>query len=789
MNKNLHVSVRALVELLLKTGDLSSPFDGLYRPNGLSGIRAHQKIQKSRPASYTPEVPVEHRVRSGPCVLQIQGRIDGIYRSMGKLILEEIKTTQRELDGFITGSQALHWAQLRVYAACYAAAQGIDELTLQLTYLQLDSGRVRTFFLDETAEALTLFLEDLIDRYLDWVTRVESHKTRRDRSIHTSEFPYPELRAGQQRMMAEVSGTLRGGEQCLIQAPTGTGKTAAALYPALRALSDGDIERVFYLTARTTGRAIAEKTLDEMRAKGLKVKSLTLTAKDKICAMPEGDCSAETCRYARGYYDRLPHAREELFAHEAFTRELITHLAEKHELCPFELSLDLALWMDVIICDYNYAFDPRVYLKRFFLEHRADSGFLVDEAHNLVDRAREMFSAELRKSRFLEIRRLIKNSQPGLYRLAGRINSLLLEQKRALAPDQNSWESERPEKLLTLLRQYGSSLEKAYGARNTAPVRKALLEHYFETLWFQRVGEFFDDSYAQICASRDRELRIRLFCTDPSTRLRAAFQRARASVLYSATLSPMPYFREILGLDEGTRTCRLPSPFPAENLCVMTMGTVSTFFRHRRMTRQKLVHAIGALTGSRPGNYLVFFPSYAYLDMILPLYLRAFPGQEVLVQRQGMSEPEREVFLSRFSRENKGTLVGMAVLGGVFGEGIDLMGDRLAGAVIVGVGLPGISLERELIRHFFEEAAQEGFNFGYLYPGMIRVLQAAGRVIRSEQDRGVLLLIDPRYGRPQYQELLPEEWETRPLGDQDEVRRTLGQFWGNDPASPPWSPS
>jgi DNA excision repair protein ERCC-2 len=786
VNKNLRISVRSLVEHMLKTGDLSSPFDGLTRPNGLTGIRAHQKIQQSRPASYTPEVPVEYLVNSDPYNLQIQGRIDGVYRHLGVQVLEEIKTTQRDLDSFISGSQVLHWAQLRVYAACYAAVHESDELTLQLTYLQVNSGQVQTFFQNETAETLALFLEGLVDRYLDWVKQIDRRKARRDRSIHTVDFPYPVLRAGQSRMMDEVRAAFQSREQCLIQAPTGTGKTVAALCPALRALAEQDIERVFYLTARTTGRAIAEKTLDEMREKGLKVKSLTLTAKEKICAMPDGDCSAETCRYARGYYDRLPKARDELFMHEAFTRDLITELAEKHQLCPFELSLDLALWMDVIICDFNYAFDPRVYLKRFFLEHLADSGFLVDEAHNLVDRAREMFSAELRKSRFLEIRRLIKNTQPELHRLAGRINSRLLEKKRALAPELHSWESERPEKLLSLLRQYGSALERAYVSQNNPSVRRVLLEHYFETLWFQRVGEFFDDSYAQILESQERELRIRLFCTDPSTRLRAAFQRARASVLFSATLSPMSYFSEILGLEKDSRTCRLPSPFPAENLCVMTLGTVSTYFRHRRMTRSKLVNAIGVLTGSRAGNYLVFFPSYAYLDMVRPLYLRAFPEHEVLVQRQGMSEPEREVFLSRFSRESGGTLVGLAVLGGIFGEGIDLMGDRLAGAVIVGVGLPGISLERELIRHFFEEESQEGFNFGYVFPGMIRVLQAAGRVIRSEHDRGVILLVDPRYRRPQYQDLLPEEWDVRSFEDPIEIRRTLGLFWGSGAEVSSW---
>ncbi|MGB2908861.1 MAG: ATP-dependent DNA helicase [Candidatus Aminicenantaceae bacterium] len=777
MTRQIRISVRALVEHHLLRGDLSAGFDRLARPNNMAGIRGHQKIQRSRPSSYSHEVAVAYTAESGPYTLEIQGRIDGVYEQKGHVVVEEIKTTQRDLDSFIDQNQGLHWAQVRVYAALFASKQEEDELRLQLTYWQVESNEIRTFFRDERAEDLFAFLHGLIKRHLEWVEKIDTCRERRDLSIRESEFPYATLRDGQACMMEQVSDTIAEQGQTLIQAPTGTGKTVAALFPALKALAQDRIELIFYLTARTTGRAIAEKTLEEMRSAGLRIKSLTITAKEKACFNPEKNCNGEECPYARGYYDRMPVAREALFTQDVFTREGIAELAAEFRICPFELSLDLALWMDVIICDYNYAFDPRVYLRRFFLDPTANCAFLVDEAHNLVDRAREMFSAEVRKARYLELRRLLKDKSSEIYKLAGKINAKLLEKKQEMQPELMHREKERPDELLPLLRRFCIALERGYGQPRFAALRPVLQEHYFEALWFQRVAELFDETYITYTQTQDRDLRIRLFCVDPSVQLRAAFARSCSAVLYSATLTPMPYFARILGLLEETSRCVLPSPFPPDNLMIVANSTVSTYYRHRSSTRAALTRAIGALTESKAGNFMVFFPSYAYMQMVHPLYVQAFPHHEVLLQRPGMSEDARSEFLSCFARENSRTLVGFAVMGGIFGEGIDLMGDRLSGAAIVGVGLPGITPEREIIREHFDQDDTAGFHFAYLYPGMIRVLQAAGRVIRSENDQGAVLLIDPRYSRPQYYELFPAEWQVFPLRDPDETVRHLRSFW------------
>ncbi len=767
------------MEHLERRGDLSAGFDGLARPNSMTGIRGHQKIQRSRPPSYRKEVAVAYVSESGPYTLEIQGRIDGVYEQDGEVVIEEIKTTQnKDLGGFIGRNEGLHWAQLMVYAALYASEQGVDELRLQLTYWQVERNETRTFFRDESSRDLRTYLNDLIERYLEWRQKIDSWRAERDRTIREGGFPYAGLRAGQARMMEQVSDTIAGQGQSLIQAPTGTGKTVAALFPALKALAEERSEFIFYLTARTTGRAIAEKTLEEMCSAGLRVKSLTITAKEKVCLNREMNCSGEECPYARGYYDRMPEAREALFAHDAFTRERIMELASRFRICPFELSLDLALWMDVIICDYNYALDPRVYLKRFFLDPGLDCVFFVDEAHNLVDRARDMFSAEIQKSRYLELRRLLKDKSSEIYKLAGRINTKLLEKKKAMQPEPMRREKERPDDLLPLLRRFCGALERGYTQPRFAALRPLLQERYFEALWFQRVAELYqEEAYVTFTQAQGRDLRIKLFCIDPSAQLRAVFERSRSTILYSATLTPMPYFARILGLREEADQCVLPSPFPPENLRVVINGSVSTYFRHRSSTRASLTRALGALTGSRPGNFMVFFPSYAYMQMVHPLYLQAYPLHEVLIQRAGMSEDARSEYLSRFARENSRTLVGFAVMGGIFGEGIDLMGDRLSGAAIVGVGMPAITPEREIIREHFDQEDASGFDYAYLYPGMIRVLQAAGRVIRSANDQGAVLLIDPRYGRPQYNELFPWEWQARALEDAEEIAGHLRSFW------------
>jgi DNA excision repair protein ERCC-2 len=774
---NIRISVRALVEHLLKRGDLSMSFDIASRLSMFASNHAHQKIQKSRPQPYETEIPVFYQVENERITLDIHGRIDGLYNLTDSVVIEEIKTTRKDLDDFIKQNNSLHWAQVKVYAAIYAIENNLDRILTQLTYGHIETGEVRTYFQEYNTDELRMFFIQLLEQYFEWAEKLQDWHQERDRSIFASDFPFESFRDGQRQMVNDVAAIIEQQEQIIIQAPTGIGKTVAVLYPAIKAIAEGQIQKIFYLTARTTGRLIAEKTLGELKMAGLPIKFVTLTAKEKICFNPDKNCTPDECSFAKGYYDRLIEARGSLFYEDAFTADKIAEIASFHQICPFEFSLDMALWVDGIICDLNYVFDPRVYLRRFFLETQIDCTFLVDEAHNLVDRSREMYSAKIDKTDFLKLRRLIKNKKSKLYRAAGDINHIMLEMKKRLGEEDQAWQEERPDKLLQPLRSLSTGLERWLSSHQGNPQSQEMLDHYFATNWFLKIAELYDKNYATCIEKTPRNLSIKLYCMDPSDRLRETFDRANSSVLFSATMTPMSYFAQVLGLESSVEKRTLPSPFPRENLCVLVADSVSTLYRHRSQTKQALAQTIGSMVDAKKGNYMVYFPSYEYMKMVLPLYKAAFPHHKILVQTQEMREGERVSFLKNFSVENEHTLVGFVVMGGIFGEGIDLVGDRLSGAAIVGVGLPGISLEREMIRHHFSESQMPGFDYAYRYPGLIRVFQAAGRVIRTENDRGTVLLIDTRYSHPQYKKLFPQEWHFLQTQNPNQIDQILNEFW------------
>lgn len=774
---NIRISVRALVEHLLRRGDLSMNFDISSRTSLFASTHAHQKIQKSRPQPYATEVPVFYRVENERIALDIQGRIDGLYELADSVVIEEIKTTRKDFDEFINQNNDLHWAQVKVYAAIYAIDNNLDRVLIQLTYGHIETGEVRTYSQEYKTDELRMFFIQLLERYFQWADKIEDWHQERDRSIFASDFPFASFRNGQLQMVNDVAAIIEQEEQIIIQAPTGTGKTVAVLYPAIKAIAEGHIQKIFYLTSRTTGRLIAEKTLGKLKNSGLRIKFVALTAKEKICFNPDKNCTPDECSFAKGYYDRVIKARKSLFVEDAFTADKITEIARANQICPFEFSLDMALWVGCIICDLNYVFDPRVYLRRFFLDNPIDCSILVDEAHNLVDRSREMFSAKIEKIDFLKIRRLLKNKKSELYRAAGDVNRKMVEMKKTLDEENSAWQEERPEELLPLLRRFIMSLERWLSSHPGSPQTKEMLDHYFAASWFLKVSEVYDNNYATCLEKTYRSFSTKLYCIDPSDQLRETFERANSSVLFSATITPMSYFVQILGLKDSVEKRVLPSPFPQKNLCILISDSVSTLYRHRSQTKEALVQTIGTLVEAKKGNYMVYFPSYEYLRMVHPLYDTAFPHHKILVQTHEMREDERVNFLKNFSEENDHTLVGLVVMGGIFGEGIDLVGDRLSGAAIVGVGLPGISLEKEMIRHHFAENQMSGFDYAYRYPGLIRVFQAAGRVIRTENDRGTVLLIDTRYSHSQYKDLFPKEWQVQPVQNHSQIRQILGEFW------------
>jgi DNA excision repair protein ERCC-2 len=774
---NIRISVRALVEHLLRKGDLSMGFDIAARAALFNGSQAHRKIQKSRPEPYSTEVPVFFRADNERIVLDIHGRIDGLYQMADTVVIEEIKTTRKEFASFIEQNSELHWAQVKVYAAIYAIDNGLDRMLTQLTYAHIETGKVQTYFQEYSLDELRMFFMQLLEEYFHWAEKFTDWNEDRDLSILASDFPFASFRSGQRQLVDDVAAIIEQQEHIIIQAPTGIGKTVAVLYPAIKAIAERHIQKIFYLTSRTTGRLIAQQTLKKLHNRGLQVKYVTLTAKEKICFNPDKNCTPDECSYAAGYYDRVKTARNTLFIEDAFTAEKIEEIAQAHQICPFEFSLDLALWVDCIICDMNYVFDPRVYLRRFFLENPVECTLLVDEAHNLVDRSREMFSARIEKKIFLKIRRLIKKSDSDLYRAAGEVNARMLEMKKALVEENSAWQDECPENLLPPLRRLLISLERWLSSHSSSPHMQEMLEIYFAVSWFLKVAESYDRNYATCLEKTPRDFGVKLFCIDPSEKLRETFERANSAVLFSATITPMSYFTQIFGLKDSVEKRVFPSPFPQENLCVLVSDSVSTLYRHRFQTRKSLVQTIGSFIESKKGNYMVYFPSYEYMRLVRPLYETAFPHHEILTQTHEMREDEKVNFLHHFSSENNHRLVGFVMMGGIFGEGIDLAGDRLSGAVIVGVGLPGISLEREIIRHHFAENQMPGFDYAYRFPGLIRVFQAAGRVIRTEKDRGSILLIDPRYSHPHYCELFPQEWRINPVQDHNHIHQILDEFW------------
>ena len=770
------IAVRSLVEFVMRRGDLRHDF--LRSASAVEGIRAHQKIQRGRPAGYQAEVPVTHVIDHEDFELSITGRIDGVMEDESRVVVEEIKSTRRSLDELEETPHPLHWGQAKCYAYLWALQHHQRDVVVRLTYMHVDSGRVREIERSYAWEALEAFFDDLVRRYLSWVTSLASWGHVRDRSIVALDFPFETYRPGQRELAVAVYRTIRSSGRLLLQAATGIGKTMGALYPAIKALGEQQVEKVVFLTARTTGRHAAETALETLGRKGLRIKSITITAKEKICFYTDIACVPEECRCAKGHFDRINGALAHGLQHDALTRQTIEKIAADHKVCPFELTLELVNWCECVICDYNYAFAPGVKLQRLFGEEGGGYGVLVDEAHNLVDRSREIFSAKLVKTPILSLRRRIKEKLPGIYRSLGRINGWMATERRRCREDGGTTVSrELPAGLIEKLEDFLQRSEKWLAQNKPTEFRERLLEFFFEVLRFVKIAEGFDASYAMIQETTGDELTVRLYCIDPADQLQEAWKRCGSAVLFSATLTPAGYFQSVLGCGEETRALNLPSPFHSDNLAVYVADRISTLYRERERSCEEVARAIVDLVKQRKGHYLVFFPSHQYLQMVHDRFQMESPSTEVVIQSTEMPEDKREDFLKRFHQEVSRTLVGFAVLGGIFGEGIDLMGERLTGAVIVGVGLPGICVERDLIRDHYASKNRFGFEFAYLYPGLNRVLQAAGRVIRSETDKGVILLIDRRYRENRYRRLLPAAWKVRPMGDETSFGEKIRRFW------------
>ena len=756
MENNIKVSVRNLVEFVLSCGDLNVSFTGTSR--NTDAIKAHQKIQKAQGEEYTKEVPLSIVINKNGFNIEVSGRADGIIKSSDSITIDEIKTTTSELNSIDEDYNILHWAQAECYAYIYAVQNAISDINVQLTYYNLNTAELKRFKKNFSKLDLEGIFFNLIDKYLIWAQDTYDWNAARNLSIKSLEFPFGNYRIGQRRMAVDIYRTIRDGKRILIEAPTGTGKTIAALYPAVKSLGEGHVSKLFYLTAKTITRTAAEDAFSKLRSNGLRIRTVVLTAKDKVCLKPEANCSAEECEFAKGYYDRVKDALKNILDIECINKEIIENYAKEYKLCPFEFSLEITNFCDAIICDYNYVFDPRVYLKNFFLEGKEDYAFLIDEAHNLVDRAREMFSAELSKDKVLEVKKNIKLYSKGIYKSLDKINKYMIEEKKKCAADLSNIAKEAPKDLFPLLHSYINCCEKWLIENQNNQYKDEILELYFDIFSFLRTSEFYDERYVTYSYIDSRSMKLKLFCLNPSYLLNEVLKRGKAAVFFSATLSPMDYYSYILGNDDTCRKIKLPSPFPKNNLHVMLNKRISTLYKTRKNSYDDIANSIAYMIKARKGNYFAFFPSYEYMEAVFQIFSSKNSDVEIIKQEFNMNEEEREDFIANFKRTKDETLIAFAVMGGMFGEGIDLAGDMLSGAIIVGVGLPKICIERNIIMNYFNELNGMGFEFAYIYPGINKVMQAAGRVIRTEYDRGIVFLIDNRFMQNQYRKLLNTNW-------------------------------
>lgn len=780
----LKISVRNLVESMLMTGDIGGEFRLLSPDRAEEGSRVHRLHQARRleeAPAYQREYYLKHEFDYDDIKVTVDGRADGILPSE---YIEEIKSTYQPLEALEHYENPLHWAQLKFYGFMYLAQEDQPEVCLKLTYFNIDTEQFYSFDQVFTKEELTEFVESVLALYVDFKRLYFQWKVKRDQSIKLTEFPFEDYRPGQREMAVNVYGTIRNKKKMFVQAPTGIGKTISAMFPAVKALREGKTDRIFYLTPKSTGKQIGEESVALMRTTGAKLRSLTLTSKEKICFMEEVRCEAEYCPYAKGYYDKVRPALKDLLNHEdSMSRAVVEQYAKRHEVCPFEFSLDLSLYADIIIGDYNYVFDPRVYLKRFFDEKTEQYTFLVDEAHNLLDRARSMFSAELATPAFDQIAHGFGHIFPEVSRKAGKVREGLGLIADALPGDKRGvFENYDPELLNRVegfvvacekyLQDEDEIQKKEKNKERDQAIQEAFMQTYFDSRSFLRIAELYGKGYLSYAVGSRSDLRYKLFCIDPSENLTVAAQRADNIIFFSATLTPMDYYMGLFGGAEADYRMGLPSPFPEHNLKVYCDYKVDTRYKVRDKSYDKISEDLDLMLQYKKGNYIAFFPSYRYMQSVSEVFMARYGMKyEVRLQEAGLSEEGRLAVMKEFEVERDVSFLYFMVLGGVFAEGIDLKGDRLIGTALIGLGYPQLDYERELIMNYFNEEKDLGFQYAYTFPGLNKITQAGGRVIRSETDEGIVLLMDSRYRKSDIAGLLPPNWS--PVRDISEMKQAI----------------
>lgn len=793
----IRISVRNLVEFILREGDIDNRHGQSVSPEAmLAGSRMHRKIQKRKGSDYHAEVPLKLVLKEEYYDLILEGRADGIQiltegekpdysvsfqnivlEDSAKVIIDEIKGIYMKLDHLLAPA-GVHLAQAKCYAYIYALQHDLKRIGVQMTYVNLDTEEMKYFSEEYTFEALEGWFDNLIASYRKWSDFQYAWKKLRQESIQKLQFPFA-YRKGQKELAAGVYRTIQRKKNLFIQAPTGVGKTITTVFPAVKAVGEGLGDRIFYLTAKTVTGTVAWETFDQLRRQGYQAKLIQITAKEKMCLCAEMECNPVHCPYAKGHYDRVNDAVFGLLQKEDFfTREVLLEQAREYQVCPFEMSLDVASWVDDIICDYNYVFDPNVYLKRFFAEGiRGDYIFLIDEAHNLVERSREMYSATLRKEDFLSVRKIMKRYQPKLDKDFNKCNRILLDYKREC---ENYKVYQDIGSFIFALMNLASGLDEFLQRSTEFPERKEVSEFYFAVRNFLNMYERVDEHYV-IYGEHTAEggFLLKLYCVDPSLNLQECIDKGNAAIFFSATFLPIRYYKSLLSTKQDNYAVYAETAFTEDQSLLLLGRDVSSRYTRRNQDEYRRIAEYIRKTGqAQKGNYMVFFPSYKMMQEVYEVFEGLNCGEmETCMQVSGMKEEEREAFLGQFAAEHERSFLAFCVMGGIFGEGIDLKNEQLIGAVVVGTGLPQISNEREILMRYYDERSGEGFDYAYRYPGMNKVLQAAGRVIRTVDDRGVILLLDDRFTRREYESLFPKEWERRSSCTVESVSGYLDAFW------------
>lgn len=808
MTENTSISVRSLVEFVLRSGDLDNTRGHRDADAMQEGSRIHRKIQRSMPSTYTAEVALKIEVpiplpkaavsaeagtdtaktaaETEAFLLTVEGRADGIINdaeAAPSVVIDEIKSMYTDVT-HLTEPVEVHLAQAKCYAYIYAVQNHLERIGVQMTYCSIETEAVRRFVQEFSTDELTAWFDGLIKEYSKWLLWEHGWKQKRNASIKELQFPF-EYRPGQKDFVTGVYKSILRGKKLFVEAPTGVGKTISTVFPAVKAMGESLSSKLFYLTAKTIARTVAEDTFSLLTEKGVRFRFVTITSKEKICILEKPECNPVSCPRAKGHFDRVNAAVFEMLTNEeTITRELIEQYAEKHTVCPFEMCLDVTLWADAVICDYNYVFDPNVALRRFFAdEKKHDYIFLIDEAHNLVERAREMYSAVLIKENFLAVKRFLKNKNKKMEKRLADCNDALLRLKRECEEFQ-VWDNinDLSVLLLRLLSEYEDFLQEAM---IEPEAKEAVLGLYFDVRHFLAVSDMLGEDYRIYTDYTEQgEFRLKLLCMESARALKERLGWGRSAVLFSATLLPIAYYKEQLGGEAEDYAIYAPSPFDTKKRLLMVGRDVSTkYTRRSRSEYEKIAAYLDAFTAAKLGNYFVFFPSYQMLEHTAEVAEELLGWSEdsehmrLFVQKQGMTEQEKEAFLQAFSEQPDRLTVGFCVMGGIFGEGIDLKNDRLIGTVIVGTGLPMVCNEKELFKFYFDESGRSGFEYAYLYPGMNKVMQSAGRVIRTTEDCGAILLLDERFLTGAYQKLFPREWFPYEVVTCTTMKEKLADFW------------